>query len=146
MLCNNSRRVLAVNCCQAVHLIYFGKSSVRPYNFLSFAVRLKKSSLVSGNGLGEHFLSAIRPLNRVCIRIHIFNFKKQTAEKKEPKKAKETKEERITSPENWLKQIKLRSPEWRFFLSPAFPETRVLFIWPNPMFSMLTVNVYLRSG
>ena len=29
-----------------------------------------------------------------------YTFKKQTAEKKEPKKAKETKEEKITSPEN----------------------------------------------
>ena len=42
VLSNNSRRVLAVNCCQAVHLICLWKSSVRLYNFLSLAVRLFK--------------------------------------------------------------------------------------------------------
>ena len=32
---------------------------------------------------------------------------------------------------NWLKKISLRSPGSRFFSSPAFPETKVLFFWPN---------------
>ena len=49
----------------------------------------------------------------MCIRIYICNFKKQQTTKKkkkkqEPKKAKETKEEKIKSRENRFKDINLR--------------------------------------
>ena len=68
---------------------------------------------------------------RMCIRIYIFNFKKQTSKKtttnkQEYKKTKETKEENMFS-KNRLKKINLR-PGWRFFSSPVFPGTRVLFL------------------
>ena len=42
-----------------------------------FNVRSQKSSLVSGNRPGEIFLSLTRPHSRMCIRIYIFNLKKQ---------------------------------------------------------------------
>ena len=47
------------------------------------------------------FLSLTRPHSRMCMRIYIFNFKKQRNQ--EYKKVKETKEEKKISPENWLK-------------------------------------------
>ena len=55
------------------------------------------------------FLSLTRPYSRICIRIYIFNFKKQTSKKQqqqqqEYKKAKETKKEKRISPENRLKK------------------------------------------
>ena len=43
----------------------------------------------------------------MCIKIYIVNFKKQQKNKRkkqEPKKAKETKDEKGISPENWLKK------------------------------------------
>ena len=56
------------------------------------------------------FLLFTCPNNLMCIRIYIFNFKKQQAnkQKQEPKKAKETKEEKRISPENRFKKINLR--------------------------------------
>ena len=51
-----------------------------------YTARPKKSSLVSGNRLGD--LSLTRPHNRMCIRMHIFNFKKQTSKKKKKKEKK----------------------------------------------------------
>ena len=65
----------------------------------------------------------------MCIRIYIFNVKKQTNEqqqKQEYKKAKETKKEKRISPENWLKN-KFVATRGRFFSSPSFTETRVFF-------------------
>ena len=47
------------------------------------------------------FLSLTRQHSRMCMRIYIFNFKKQRNQ--EYKKVKETKEEKKISPENWLK-------------------------------------------
>ena len=35
-------------------------------------IRLKKSSLASGNRPGENFLSLARPHSRMCIRIYVF--------------------------------------------------------------------------
>ena len=63
----------------------------------------------------------------MCTKIYIFYLKKQRNKqtKKEYKKAKQTKEEKRISLENRLKKIILRHPGWRFFSSPAFPETRV---------------------
>ena len=87
----------------------------------------KKSRLVSGNQLGEFFLKLTRSHSRMCIRIYVFNFKKQTNKQKNKNtiKARQTEQEKRISPENRLKKINLRPPGWRFFLSPAFPETRV---------------------
>ena len=65
----------------------------------------QKSSLVTGNP-GKK-LSLTRPHCRICIRIYIFNFKKQINKQKrkqEYKKSKETKEEKIISLENRLKK------------------------------------------
>ena len=48
-------------------------------------------------------LSLTRPQGRMCIRIYIFNFKKQTNKQKRKriqKKTKETKEEKRMYPEN----------------------------------------------
>ena len=56
----------------------------------------------------KKFLSLTRPHSRICIRIYIFNFKKQ--QKKAIKKAKETKEENIISSENRLKKMNLLPP------------------------------------
>ena len=66
----------------------------------------KNSSLASGNRPDKNFLSLTRPFNQMCIRICIFNFKKQQTNKKEQelKKAKETKEKKRISQENRLKK------------------------------------------
>ena len=128
MLSNNSRRVLAANCCQAVHLICLGKSSVRLYNFLSFAVRLKKAVLFPEIGWENIFLSATRPLNRVCIRIHIFNFKKQkTNSEKRKRSKKKTKEEKRISPENRLKKSIYGRPSEDFSRHPHFRKLEYYF-------------------
>ena len=58
---------------------------------------------------------------------------KNKNKKQEYKKAKETNDEKRISPENWLKKI--RPPGWRYFSSPAFPETR-FFFWPNEFFPL----------
>ena len=53
------------------------------------------------------FLSLIHPHSRMCIRIYIFNIKKQTSKqqkKKRIKKVKGTKEEQIISLKNRLKK------------------------------------------
>ena len=52
------------------------------------------------------FLSLTRPHSQMCIRIYIFNLKKQRNEQKkeEHKKSKKTKEEKRISPENRLKK------------------------------------------
>ena len=60
----------------------------------------KKSNLVSGNRPGEIFFITYPPASRMCIRIYIFDFKNKQTSKKEYKKAKETKEEKIISVEN----------------------------------------------
>ena len=51
----------------------------------------------------------------MCIRIYIFNFKKQTSKKKQSKagtqkNAKETKKEKRIFPENQLQKSKFRPP------------------------------------
>ena len=72
----------------------------------------KKVVLFPEIGRMKFFLSLTRPHSGVCIRIYIFNIKKQTnkQKKKNIKKAKETKEEKIISLENWFKKINLQSP------------------------------------
>ena len=55
----------------------------------------------------------------------IFNFKKQTSKKnKNTKEAKETKKKENSSGKS-IKKTNLRPPGLRFFLSSAFPDTRV---------------------
>ena len=56
----------------------------------------------------------------MCIRIYIFNFRKQTNKQKkhEYKKAK-------------AKEKKMWHIGWKFFSSPTFPGKRVFFFWPN---------------
>ena len=72
----------------------------------------KKSRLVSGNQLGEFFLKLTRSHSRMCIRIYVFNFKKQTNKQKNKNtiKARETEQEKRISPKNRLKKINLRPP------------------------------------
>ena len=76
------------------------------------------------------------PHKRMCIRVYIFNFKKQlnmqkkqkkNKKKQEYKKATETIEETRIFPENRFKKVNLRTPGWRFSSSLAFPKTRVIF-------------------
>ena len=88
-------------------------------NFGHIVLRPKKSSLVSGNRLGEKIFITHHPHSRMCIRIYIFNFKKQTNKQKnkqEYKKAKETKEERKKSLENRLKN-KFAAARVKIFLA-----------------------------
>ena len=65
----------------------------------------KKVILFPEIGRVKIFLSLLRLYSRMCIRIFIFNFKKQTNKQaKKPKNtAKETKEEKRMFPENRLK-------------------------------------------
>ena len=66
----------------------------------------KKVVLFPEIGQVKKILSLTLPHSRMCIRIYIFNFKKQTNKQKKTriqKKAKETKEKRISS-ENRLKK------------------------------------------
>ena len=48
----------------------------------------KKSNLVSENRPDENSLITHRPHSLMCIRIYIFNFKKQTNEQKKQKKTR----------------------------------------------------------
>ena len=63
------------------------------FNMMVYKAK-EKSSLVSVNQPGEIFFISYCPHSWMCIRIYVFNFKKQTNKKKkqEYKKAKETKE------------------------------------------------------
>ena len=74
----------------------------------------KKVALFPEIGRVKIFLSLFRAHSRMCIRIYIFNFKKQQTNKQtknqKSKKAKETKEEKRISLENQLKKINLRPP------------------------------------
>ena len=107
-------------------------------------IRHKKVVLFPEIDRVKFFSSLTRPHSRMCIRIHVFNFKKQTnkPKNKNTKKAKETKEEKRISQENRLRKINLRLPGWRFFSSPAFPEKRVLF-WA---YSILYSGCKTRKG
>ena len=82
----------------------------------------------------------------MCIRIYIFNFKKHQTNKqkktriKKAKQAKQTKEEKRNLRKIDLKkEVCIHSGE-DFFSSTAFPETRVIFFWPN-----ISVNISIAS-
>ena len=119
--------------------------------------RPKKSSLVSGNRPGENFSYHLPArISRMCMRIYIFCLKKNTYTNKKShqqiylcectflikdrglsfstrKSALRVLFKCKLCLENSIKLIKkffMRLPVSRFFSSPAFPETRVLFFWP----------------
>ena len=85
-------------------------------------LRPKKVALFPEKRRVKYFLSLTCPHSRMCIRIHIVNFKKETYKQKNKKSSGE-----------WIqkkkKKKKMWSPKWRFFLSPAFPKTRVFFLF-----------------
>ena len=91
----------------------------------------KKNSLVSWNRSGKIIYHSPTCIVECVSEYTFFNFKKQQTNKQQPKqeskKAKETKEEKRMSPENWLKNINLLPPGWRFLSS--VPETRVFFFF-----------------
>ena len=74
----------------------FGEYSILPKKHFGRALGQKKSSLISGNRPGETFLLFTRLYSGMCIRIYLFNFKKQTNNKKtqESKKQKKLKKKR----------------------------------------------------
>ena len=79
------------------------------------------------------FLFSTRPHSRLCSRTYIFNFKRQTNKQKNPWIQKQQKKLKKKIEYLWylksIQKINLRPPVWRFYSSPAFPETRVFF-WP----------------
>ena len=92
----------------------------------------KKVVLFLEIGSVKNILSLTCPHSWMCMRICISNFKKRRKKTKNTKKAttttkKKTKEEKRMSPENLLKNI-LQLPRWRFFSSPAHPETSIIFL------------------
>ena len=102
----------------------------------------KKVVLFPEIGRMKFFLSLTRPHSGVCIRIYIFNIKKQTnkQKKKNIKKAKETKEEKIISLENWFKKNKFAVARMNIFLvTHIFGNMNIVlsfffflfFFWPN---------------
>ena len=56
-----------------------------------YLFEVKKSILVSENRAGENFLSFTCPYSQMCIRIYIFNFKKQRNEQKNKENEKKKK-------------------------------------------------------
>ena len=82
----------------------------------------RKSSLVSRNWPDEHFLSLTKAHSWICIKIYIFNFKKQTN-----KQAKETKEGKTISLENRLKKWICGNPG-KVFLVTLISRNNSIFI------------------
>ena len=86
-------------------------------NLLRLGQKNSLRKLFPETGGVKIFLSLTRLHSRMCIKIYVFNFKKQTnkpkkqKQNKNTKKAKETKEEKRISPENRLKKLNLRPPE-----------------------------------
>ena len=92
----------------------------------------KKCKYRAKIGLVKNYLSFTRLHSGMYFRIYIFHFKNRQINKAKKKtrikKAKETKEEKGTPPENRFKKINLRPPRWIFFLSHTFSETTVIFL------------------
>ena len=84
-----------------------------------------------GRGGGGELLSLTRPHSRMCIKIYIFNFKKQISKKNTNTKKEYKKDKKLKKKIEYLRKIaqiiNLRPPGWRFFSSPACPEIRVFF-------------------
>ena len=72
------------------------------------ALRPKKVVLFPEKRRVKYFLSLTCPHSRMCIRIHIVNFKKETYKQKNKntKKVKETKEEKKNSSGEWIQKKK----------------------------------------
>ena len=77
----------------------------------------------------KFFLSLTCLHSQMCIRIYIFNFKKQTnkQKKQEYKKEKESKEEKRISLENWLKKLICSRPCEDFSCYPLFWKQEYFF-------------------
>ena len=101
----------------------------------------KKSSLVSGNWPGENFFDHLpAPMSQMCMRIYSFCVQKNTHTSKKISisnfipmnlrlflvfcfKCRLYLKNLI----KLIKKVFLQPPKWRFYSSPAFMETRVLF-------------------
>ena len=70
-------------------------------------------------------LSLTRPHSRICIRIYIFNFKKQQQQQKKIKKAKETKEDNIFGKS--IKENKFAAALLKIFLVTRISENKSFF-------------------
>ena len=91
--------------------------------------RPKKVVLFLEIGRMKIFLSLTRLHIWICIRIYIFNFNnnEQTVKKQEPRKTKETKEEKKIANENLLKR-KICHPGENFSRNPhIFRKTGIIF-------------------
>ena len=73
----------------------------------------------------------LRPKKRVVMFQEIGRVKCFLSLKTNKKEKQEYEKSKRISPGNQLKKINLRPPRWRFFSSPAFPETRVSFFCPE---------------
>ena len=108
------------------------------YNTEQFILRPKNYPEI---GRVKIFLSLTHSQNRMCIRIHIFNFKKRTNRQKHTgiqKSKKKLRKKKRISLENQLKKINWRRHGWRFFSSPVFPE-KIVFL-PNVLIVMTKVG------
>ena len=96
----------------------FGEYSILSKKHFGRALGQKKVVLFPEIGRVKLFLSFTRLYSGMCIRIYIFNFKKQQTNNKKTrvKKAKETKEEKRISPENRLKKKKFAAAWVKIFL------------------------------
>ena len=110
---------------------FLGKKLLIVYltNWIEKTGRLGQKKVVSFLEIGwvKMFLSLSHLDSPMCIRIYIFNFKKQQTNKQTNKtlikKAKGTKEDKWISPvKKSIKKLNLQPLGWRFLLSPTFPE------------------------
>ena len=106
------------------------RRSSSSFSFLLILVRPnKKVILFLEIGRVKIFLSLTRPHSRMCIRVCIFDFKKQTNKQKKNKDTKK-KQKKLKKKREYLRKIDLKKFEvCEDFCrhSPASPETRVFF-------------------
>ena len=84
--------------------------------------------------------------SRMCIRIYIFNFKKRNKQKQKQKKETnklEKKKEYLWKIDQ-KKKKKNWPPQWVFFSSPTFRETRVFFLRYNYGLSLCFHSHYIE--
>ena len=83
--------------------------------------------------------------SRMCIRIYIFNFKKETSKSKSKRK-KQINQRRKKNISGKLikKKKKIWPPQWVFFSSPTFRETRVFFLRYNYGLSLCFHSHYIE--
>ena len=102
------------------------------------ALRPKKVVLFPEKRRVKYFLSLTCPHSRMCIRIHIVNFKKETYKQKNKntKKVKETKAEKKNSSGEWIQKKKKKKkcgrPSEDFSCHPRFRKQEYFFFfWPE---------------